>query len=153
MTDGSAQPAFSPADEAAVRALLDTLRRAWNAGDGKAYGAVFTDGCDYVTFNGDRVRGCSAVATSHQQLFETHLKGSKLFLEEVDIKPASPDVAIVHCIGNSLVDGQKELSPSRRSIQTLVAVRTRDGWLFDAFQNTRIFRITAFRAILMKLGL
>jgi hypothetical protein len=59
----------------------------------------------------------------------------------------------VHGIGNSLLEGQKQPSQSRRSSQTIVAVRTESGWRFAAFHNTRIFKITPFRAILMMLGL
>lgn len=140
-------------DEQAIRALIDNLISSWNAGDGASYGVPFTDECDYVTFNGDRLRGRRAVAAQHQALFDTHLKGSRLVFESVEMRAVTPDVVVVHSIGNSLLEGQKELSPSRRSIQTLVAVRSDGEWKFTTFQNTRIFKITPFRAILMKLDL
>ncbi|MBN9082142.1 MAG: SgcJ/EcaC family oxidoreductase [Rhizobiales bacterium] len=157
MTDTGKQTQASdslPAgDAAAIGGLITQLTRAWNAGDGTAYGAGFTETCDYVTFNGDRLRGRQAVAESHQALFDTHLKGSRITFETVDVKPLDAATMLVHSIGNSRLAGQKTFHPSRRSIQTLVAVREGTGWRFAAFHNTRIFAITPWRALLMKFGI
>ena len=51
----------------------------------------------------------------------------------------SPEVALVHTTGGTLMSWQSDASiPGRKSIQTLVA-RKRDGkWHFVAFHNTRI---------------
>lgn len=147
------QTAIQPEDEAAIRNLADSLVTAWNAGDGTAYGRAFTIDCDYVTFNGQHIRGREAVAASHQALFDTHLHGSKLIFESLDMRLLGEGTILVHGVGNSLLKGQRTLRKSRRSIQTLLAVRTEAGWLFTAFHNTRIFKITPFRALLMLLGL
>jgi uncharacterized protein (TIGR02246 family) len=141
------------ATECAISALLDTLVISWNSGDGQAYGAAFDESCDYVTFNGDRLRGRAAVANSHQTLFDTHLQGSTLFFETTEMRAIAPDIVLIHGIGNSLLKGQTQPSPSRRSIQTFVAVDTVDGWRFTAFHNTRIFKINALRALLMMFGI
>ncbi|MFC3165616.1 SgcJ/EcaC family oxidoreductase [Ciceribacter thiooxidans] len=146
-------PQLAARDMAAIRGLINDMARAWNAGDGAAYADVFTRDCDYVTFNGERLRGRDAVARSHQNLFDTHLKGSRLIVENVDVRPINNDVALVHCTGNSMLRWQKKAPKSRKSLQTLVATRTEYGWRFAAFHNTRIFKITAFRAVLMMLGL
>jgi uncharacterized protein (TIGR02246 family) len=143
----------SVADRAAIEALVAALAAAWAAGDGAAYARPFTEDCDYVTFNGERQRGRAAVAASHQALFDTHLRGSKLLFENLDMRPVGPDTLIVHSVGNSLLRAQTRPHRSRRSLQTLVAVRTPEGWRFTAFHNTRIFAITPFRALLMMLGL
>lgn len=140
-------------DATALGDLIAQLTKAWNAGDGAAYGAGFTETCDYVTFNGDRLRGRAAVAQSHQLLFDTHLKGSRIIFESVDLKPVDTATILVHGIGNSRLAGQKTFPPSRRSIQTLVALREGTDWRFAAFHNTRIFAITPWRALLMKFGL
>lgn len=147
------QTAIPAEDEAAIRNLAESLVAAWNAGDGTAYGRAFTEDCDYVTFNGRHVCGRAAVAASHQALFDTHLRGSKLIFESLHMRPLSEGAILVHGVGNSLLRGQRRPRKSRRSLQTLVALRTENGWLFTAFHNTRIFEITPFRAILMMLGI
>ena len=153
MIHANEQASLESADEAAIHALLGGLVSSWNAGDGEAYARAFTDDCDYVTFNGDRLTGRAAVANSHQALFSTHLRGSKLLFEHVDMRAAGPAAAIVHGVGNTLLQGQKLPRKSRRSIQTLVAVRKAEGWRLAAFQNTRVFAITPFRALLMAVGI
>jgi uncharacterized protein (TIGR02246 family) len=146
------QTGLAPADATAIQNMIDGLVAAWNTGNGHAYGSAFTENCDYVTFNGERIRGRKAVADSHQALFDTHLRDSKLLFESVDMRPLGPETILVHGVGNSLLRGQKKYAPSRRSLQTLIAVRTDAGWRFAAFHNTRIFKITPFRALLMMLG-
>lgn len=138
--------------ETAVRDLLAGLAAAWNAGDADAYGAAFTEDCDYVTFNGERQRGRSAVAESHRRLFATHLKGSRMVVESADLRALDPATLIVHAIGNTAMRHQKDFPASRRSLQTLVAVERGGEWRFTAFHNTRVFKITPFRAVLMMLG-
>ena len=48
------------------------------------------------------------------------------------------DVAIVHTLGSVLMPWRKKLPRGRLSRQTIVAVRTDDGWRYTAFQNSRV---------------
>jgi len=141
------------AADATIRKLIDHLVSSWNAGDGVAYAAAFTERCDYITFNGEHHKSRAAVASSHQELFDTHLKGSQLLVGSYETRPIGPDTVLVNMIGNTTTGPGRKPRASRRSTQTLVAVNADNGWRFTAFHNTRIFRITAFRALLMSLGL
>jgi uncharacterized protein (TIGR02246 family) len=133
----SAEPIVSaaPADEAAVRALVQRLDDAW--GDADAYAAVFTEDADYVTFDGTALRGRRAIAEAHRPLFERFLKGSRLVSEPPTVRFLAPDVALVHGKGAILRARQRRPSRRRLSVQTLVAVRREGGWRLTAFQNTR----------------
>jgi uncharacterized protein (TIGR02246 family) len=42
--------ASNPADEDAIRAIHQRMIDAWNAGDGAAFAAPFTDGADFVVW-------------------------------------------------------------------------------------------------------
>jgi uncharacterized protein (TIGR02246 family) len=125
------------ANEVAVRALYQQLIEAW--GDTDAYAALFTEDGDYITFDGSHARGRTEIARAHRPLFEGILKGSRLVEVGIplEIRFLSPEVALVHSGGAVLRARQKK--PSRRaiSVQTLVAVKHEDRWLFAAFQNTR----------------
>jgi uncharacterized protein (TIGR02246 family) len=125
------------ANEFAVRALYQKLIEAW--GDADAYAALFTENGDYITFDGSHARGRIEIAKAHRPLFEGILKGSRLVEVgiPVEVRFLSPDVALVHSGGAVLRAHQKK--PTRRaiSVQTLVAVKQEDRWLFAAFQNTR----------------
>jgi uncharacterized protein (TIGR02246 family) len=125
------------ANEVAVRALYQQLIEAW--GNTDAYAALFTEDGDYVAFDGSHARGRIEIAGAHRPLFEGILKGSRLVEVGIplEIRFLSADVALVHSGGAVLRARQKK--PSRRaiSVQTLVAVKHEDRWLFAAFQNTR----------------
>jgi uncharacterized protein (TIGR02246 family) len=66
------------------------------------------------------------------------MKGSRLVGRVKDVRFLSPNVALMHAVGSTVVRGKSEPSPERDSIQTLVAVRQDGEWRLAAFQNTRI---------------
>jgi uncharacterized protein (TIGR02246 family) len=126
-------------DETAVRALYQQLMDGWNQGSGAAFAAVFTEDGDLVGFDGTHFKGREQIAPFHQQLFDKWLKGSRLVGEVKDVRFLSPDVALMHAVGRTVMRGKSEPTPERDSIQTLVATRQEDGeWRLAAFQNTRL---------------
>ena len=126
-------------DEAAVRALYQELMDGWNQGNGDAFAAVFTENGDLIGFDGTHFKGRQEIAPFHQQLFDKWLKGSRLVGEVKDIRFLSPDVALMHAVGGTVMRGKTDPVPERDSIQTLVATRQGgDQWHLAAFQNTRL---------------
>jgi uncharacterized protein (TIGR02246 family) len=128
----------NPADEAAVRDLYEELMDGWNRGSGEAFAAAFTEDGDLVAFDGTHFEGREEIAPFHQELFDRWMKGSRLVGQVKDVRFLSPDVALIHAVGSTMMRGKSEPSPERDSIQTLVAVRRDDGWRLAAFQNTRV---------------
>jgi uncharacterized protein (TIGR02246 family) len=126
------------ADEAAVRALYQQLMDGWNQGSGDAFAAVFTEDGDLVAFDGTHFKGRQEIAPFHQQLFDKWLKGSRLVGQVKDVRFLSPDVALMHAVGGTVLRGKSEPVPERDSIQTLVATRQDGEWRLAAFQNTRL---------------
>ena len=132
------EPNEKTADEAAVRDLYQELMDGWNRGSGDAFAAAFTDDGDLVAFDGTHFKGREEIAPFHRELFERWMKGTRLVGEVKDVRFLSPDVALMHAIGGTVMRGKSEPSPERDSIQTLVAVRQDDKWRLAAFQNTRV---------------
>lgn len=138
---GSADGAEAEAiDEAVIRGLFQELLAAWGRGDGTGYGSLFTEDADYVAFDGSHTKGRRQIVSSHQELFDRWLKGTRLTGHIESLRFLSPDVAMVHAIGGTVFPGESKPRPSRDSIQTLIATRGTDGWRFQAFHNTRILR-------------
>lgn len=125
-------------DEAAIRDLFGQLLDAWGRGDGDAYGALFTDDADYVAFDGTHTKGRTAIAASHQALFDTHLKGTRLTGAISAVRFVAPDVALVLASGGTIMRGRSTPSPERDSIQTLLAIKRSGTWRFTAFHNARV---------------
>jgi uncharacterized protein (TIGR02246 family) len=128
----------NPADEAAVRDLYQKLMDGWNRSSGDAFAAAFTEDGDLVAFDGTHFEGREEIAPFHQELFDRWMKGTRLVGEVKDVRFLSPDVALMHAVGSTVMRGKSEPSPERDSIQTLVAVRQDDKWRLAAFQNTRV---------------
>ena len=127
------------ADQAALRALYQQVMDGWNQGSGDAFAAVFTEDGDLIGFDGTHFKGRQEIAPFHQQLFDKWLKGSRLVGQVKDVRFLSPDVALMHAVGGTVMRGKSEPSPERDSIQTLVATRQEgDQWHLAAFQNTRL---------------
>jgi uncharacterized protein (TIGR02246 family) len=126
------------AEEAAVRALYQQLMDGWNQGSGDAFAAVFTEDGDLIGFDGTHFKGRQEIAPFHQRLFDKWLKGSRLVGEVKDVRFLSPDVALMHAVGGTVLRGKSEPVPERDSIQTLVATRQDGEWRLAAFQNTRL---------------
>ena len=120
-----------------ITALFERMCAAWTAGDAQAYGEGFTADADYVGYDGVRA-GLDGMVDAHDKLFRGVLDGSAMVGEIERIRYVRPDVAVVHATGSVLMPWRSRLPKRRLSRQTLVAVRTPDGWRFTAFQNTRV---------------
>jgi uncharacterized protein (TIGR02246 family) len=125
-------------DEAAVRALYAQLMDGWNAGSGEAFAAPFADDGDLIAFDGTHFKGRHEITPFHQQLFETHLKGTRLVGQIMSVRFLGPDVALMHAVGGTVMRGKSTPAPERDSIQTLVAAKRDGEWRLAAFQNTRV---------------
>ncbi|WP_039794417.1 SgcJ/EcaC family oxidoreductase [Nocardia araoensis] len=125
-------------DDLALRSLFDNLMQAWTDNDAAAYAALFTDDSDYVSYDGTRATGRSEHQANHDKLFRGVLAGSALVGELESIRFVSPDAAIVHGTASVLMPWRSRLPERRRSRQTLVTVRTAQGWKITALHNGRV---------------
>ena len=134
---GSASTSRSD-DEAAIRALYQQLMDGWNRGSGEAFAAPFAEDGELVGFDGTHLKGRQEIASFHQQLFDTYVKGSRLVGKIRSVRFLTPDVAVMHTVGGTIMAGQTDIEPERNSVQTLVAKKgDKGGWRLAAFQNTR----------------
>ena len=125
-------------DERAIRDLYEQFMSGWNRGSGEAQASPFAEDGDLVGFDGTHLKGRRAIATFHQPLFDKWLKGSQLIGRVDRLRFLSPDVALMHAVGGTIMRGKSRPSPERDSIQTLVAVKENGQWRLAAFQNTRL---------------
>ncbi|GAA3560493.1 SgcJ/EcaC family oxidoreductase [Amycolatopsis ultiminotia] len=126
-------------DREEVLAVLRRITDAWNSGDAAAYARQFTADADYVTWFGMRFTGRAAIESSHRELFEGPLRGSKLSsLDEAEVRFPLPDTAIVVSGGGSSLTGRDPVDEGRVTTVTFVLIRDSEGWVVTAFQNTRV---------------
>ena len=138
----SAETSYPPAshsnDEAAVRALYTQAMEGWNTGSGEAFAAPFAEDGHLVAFDGTHFKGRDEIVAFHQPLFDKWLKGTRLVAAIESVRFLSPDVALMHVLGGTVMRGKTQPAPERDSIQTLVAIKRDGTWRLAAFQNTRV---------------
>jgi len=109
----------------------------------------FTEGSDYVTFDGTELHGYEANRILHESLRRGVLRGSHLTCHIHRLRFLTGDVAIVHSTGNLQLRFHKRPKRRRDSIQTTVVRRTPLGWQIEAFHNTRIRRLGVIGRLLV----
>jgi uncharacterized protein (TIGR02246 family) len=131
-------PKQSTDDEAAIRSLYFQMIDGWNKGDGDSFASPFAEDSDLVGFDGTHLKGRQRIASFHQQLLDTYVKGSRLVGKIRNVRFLTPDVAIMHVVGGTIMKGQTDIEPERNSVHTLVFKKGDDEkWCVAAFQNTR----------------
>jgi uncharacterized protein (TIGR02246 family) len=115
--------------------VLDRAERAWNAGDGAAFGALFADGSDFVNIRGDHHRGKDAIGRGHQAIFDTIYAGSTVSYRAESARPLGPG-HILAIAGATLEAPGGPLRGTNHSRATLVLADTGERWEVTAFHNT-----------------
>src|SRR5215472_8541284 len=106
--------------ESAVLELMDRMAQAWEQGDGEAYGALFSDDPPYVTAPGERLHGRDAIAQSHQRVFDTFFKGTRLGRDyPLRFRALAPEVVLVEASGSVLFPGERETGVPPNGVMTL----------------------------------
>src|SRR5918996_6047103 len=101
----------SSPDEAAIRALYQQMIDGWNTGSGNAFAAPYTEDGDLVGFDGTHLKGYLEIASFHQQLFDTFLKGSRLVGKIRSVRFLTADVALIHAVSGTIMAGQSDIDP------------------------------------------
>jgi uncharacterized protein (TIGR02246 family) len=126
-------------DIQAIQRIYQVHNEAWCEGDGEKYASVFTQEADFISFDGTHATGRDKIALSHQELFDTFLRDTCLRGYIDRIKFLDENVAVAYVRSGTRFDGRQDVQ--RASIQTFVAVKQNDEWLFSSFHNGRIDRV------------
>lgn len=129
--------ALTAADEAEIRNLYFRVLDGWNRGSGEGFAEPFAEDGEQVAFDGTHFKGRAEIASFHQQLFDTFLKGSRLVGKVRSVRPLTPDVAVLHAVGGTVMAGKQDLDTDRNSVQALVAIRQSGKWQIALFVNVR----------------
>ena len=76
----------STTDEQEIRQLVKTFEDGWTKKDGNYFAKPFAENADYVVVNGMYLKGREAIASAHQQIFDS-------FYKETNIKTEVQSVA------------------------------------------------------------
>lgn len=117
---------------AAVHGFLDQFRTAWDAGDARAYAALFTEDATYVIFLGEVMVGRNEIEQNHVDVFGRWQKGTKMAVKVIAVHSLGADACSVLTAA-----GIGEKAPiAYDKLQTFTLVHRGDRWLCAGFENT-----------------
>ncbi|MGI5149547.1 SgcJ/EcaC family oxidoreductase [Plantactinospora sp. CA-294935] len=128
----------------AISAIPARMNEAWNRGDATAFFADFADDAEFADFEGTIYRGREHMIATHQPIFDTVVKGSRLLHGEVPFaRIIGPGCGVVHHRVGIAMPGEEEPPLSRYSMQLFVMSWQDDQWKVVALQNSRLISLEA----------
>lgn len=123
-------------DVASIQAVVRRLETAWTTGNGEAWGREFADDADFTVWFGMRVKGREAIALSHQRIFDTIYKNTRVEMHIAGIHFITADVALVDIDAWVTNKGEERGAQDAEVHPLIVMARSDTGWAIEAFQNT-----------------
>jgi uncharacterized protein (TIGR02246 family) len=115
--------------------LYTRLLDAWNARDAHAFAEQFTENGTTIGFDGSRLDGRAAIASSLDQIFRDHQTAA--YVAKVrDVRELGAGVVLLRSTAGMIPPGASELKPERNAEQSLVAVLDGGEPKIALFQNT-----------------
>ena len=118
--------------------LFARLESAWNASDGAAFGAAFSDESDFVDIRGAHHKGGgNEVGHDHQMIFDSIYKGSVVRYRVTDAREVAPGCIVAHAAA-TLDAPSGPLQGTHSSCITAVIVGSGADARITAFHNTLV---------------
>lgn len=132
-----------PADQQAIRDVMDRFVDAWNHHDAKAFAAVFAEDADFTNWRGIGASGRSNIEQFHAPIFATIFKNSHQKYTDIKIRFLRPDVASVdvHWELTGVLDPQGNPHADRNGLLSFVMTKDAGRWQITVMHN---LDVTAF---------
>jgi uncharacterized protein (TIGR02246 family) len=125
-TPATAPPTIgSAADEQGIRATADDFVKAFDAGDAKAVGALWSTDAEYTDESGRSYDGRAAIEKEYAELFKDH-RGATITVTIESIRFLGPDIAMEKGIAKVKFPGENAETGSR---YTVVHARRDGQWI------------------------
>jgi uncharacterized protein (TIGR02246 family) len=118
-----------------IQSLYQRLIQGWNNRSAEGMAELFSDKGELIGFDGSQIIGRDNIFSHLQPIFGEHLTPPFICIVE-DVRLLSPEVAILRAIVGMVPNGQAEIKPELNAHQTLIAVKKKDVWHTELFQNT-----------------
>ncbi|MFI1702425.1 SgcJ/EcaC family oxidoreductase [Streptomyces bobili] len=124
-------------DTAAIAAVLESLYKAWDAGDADAFVADYTQEATAI-MPGSYRASREEVRQSMAAGFASFLKGTTTTNRQLGIRFLGRDGAIVVSESGILFPGESEVPADRIVYATWVLEQRDDAWLIAAYHNSPV---------------
>ena len=133
------------ADEAQIRAIVQSQGDAWNRGDAEGFGSHYAENGSFTNVIGQQLYGRKAFVAQHAGIFSTIYKGSHNVFQVSKITFLRPDVALVEIDGalsgaDRLPPGLKASDDGALHVKLLeVMTKEKENWWIALFHNVAVY--------------
>ncbi|MGZ8511477.1 MAG: SgcJ/EcaC family oxidoreductase [Chitinophagaceae bacterium] len=122
-------------DDEAIRILITTLEKGWNAKSGEIFASAFADTHDYIVVNGFYFSNLSRQgnAFAHQSLFDGIYKNRDLTVKVDKIQYIRQDLVQITALAATYLKDSIPVDPT--AIMTILAEKKKDDWKIISFHN------------------
>lgn len=134
--------AQTPRREKEVRQAVQSFYDAFNSHGFSNAATYTTEDWNHLNPFGGRTRGREAVLKELKEVHSTFLKGVTDIMEEMDVRFATNNVAVVTVTSqmSTYITPDKVRHENERHIRTFIVLKRRGRWLIMQDQNTLIAR-------------
>jgi uncharacterized protein (TIGR02246 family) len=125
-------PADRSGDEKAIRALLDTFTKAFDAGDAKAAADTYTETAIIVDEEGTRTEGRAAILDLYAASFEDN-PGSKIAIQVDNVRFLGPETALEQ--GRATITPAPGAGAPEITRYTAIYIKQGGNWLQSAVKD------------------
>lgn len=141
--------AQNQADEQAIRKIVQNLADGWTHGNGAEFAGSFADTHDFIVWNGYYMKNLNPQvnASSHQGLFDTRYKDTRMYSTIDKIKFVREDVALIHVLA-AVVNKTESRPKDPEVLWTGILEKNNGQWKIISFHNLdlEIFQDEQMRA-------
>jgi uncharacterized protein (TIGR02246 family) len=119
-------------DEKAMKTLLETFTKAFNAGDARGAAATYSESAIVVDEHGQRTEGRPAIFAQYAASFAEH-PGTKITIQVDALRFLGPETAIE--VGRSTITPPSSVGPAETTRFTAVYVKQENQWLQSAVRD------------------
>ena len=130
--------ASEPSVEEANRALAKAFESAWNTHDMKAFGRLLTDDVVWINVDAGKGVGREPVENGHAKVHANKFKNSVITVQNAEVQPLKPDVALVYVNWGIRGDTDNDGTPRepREGVFTWVTLKQGAQWKIRSSHNT-----------------
>jgi len=121
--------------ESQVRAVYDQLLHCWNKRDASAFANLFHEHGYTIGFDGTLSNGKNEIQHHLATVFENHITATYVSIVR-NVQAIEHSVWILRADVGMIPPGKNEINPKLNAIQSLVLVRTNNGFRIAFLQNT-----------------
>jgi uncharacterized protein (TIGR02246 family) len=130
----SAKPIAATPDRE-TRELYRQLLEAWDKRNARDFAILFAPDGNIVGFDGTQVFGQAEIGAHLSEIFSHHQTSRYVSIVR-EVRSLSEGATILSAVAGMVPPDKDDINPEVNAVQTLVAVKTSEGWKVALFQNT-----------------